>query len=164
MHVNVETQMSYAVSQRANQSPTGLSECFLVRVVITEHKVNITEVKDSPLDVVDIAAAAAAAAVTDDDDDDDDDDDNGGLQTMTSASITCVLIAVSTRQEASRVNVLPVIHSLPTHTPASVRTTARTSLTYRTCFSSCEILGSATDPIIATRRVVFVGATPFKKA
>ena len=24
MHVNVETQMSYAVSQRANQSPTGL--------------------------------------------------------------------------------------------------------------------------------------------
>jgi len=30
MHVNVETQMSYAVSYRANQSPTGLSLCHLL--------------------------------------------------------------------------------------------------------------------------------------
>ena len=34
MHVNVETQMSYAVSQRANQSPTGLYNSLSVCVCV----------------------------------------------------------------------------------------------------------------------------------
>ena len=37
MHVNVETQMSYAVSQRANQSPTGLLKIFLAMLTVTDN-------------------------------------------------------------------------------------------------------------------------------